>query len=210
MTNEDLAFQAQVREFIDQHWPERVRQRQAQAVARGGRRSPEERAWFDALLARGWSVPGWPVEHGGTAWTPTALFIWERETALVEAPRPAGCGARVLGPLLCQFGDHAQRERFLPPIREARVHWCLGSSDTADPGVVADVHQQEDHYLVNAETMALGAVRAGEAPDWMLCPAGVGDHAAAGVLLIDMTSRGVRLHPEDSADAPRRVSLTRV
>lgn len=74
LSNKDLAFQTEVREFITQYWPERVRRRSA--VAR-----PEEQAWIESLVSKGWSVQGW---------TPTQRFIWERETALAETPSVEG------------------------------------------------------------------------------------------------------------------------
>ena len=74
LSNKDLAFQTEVREFITQYWPERVRRRSA--VPR-----PEEQAWIESLVSKGWSVQGW---------TPTQRFIWERETALAETPPVEG------------------------------------------------------------------------------------------------------------------------
>ena len=64
----------------------RARAQRRVRVRRDLRRTPPVRQWFDALVARGWSVPSWPVEFGGTGWTPTQHYIWDRETARAELP----------------------------------------------------------------------------------------------------------------------------
>ncbi|MBP0532705.1 acyl-CoA dehydrogenase family protein, partial [Mycobacterium tuberculosis] len=42
--------------------------------------------WHMALAAKGWSVPHWPVEWGGTGWSPIQKHIWDEECAQVGAP----------------------------------------------------------------------------------------------------------------------------
>ncbi len=113
---EELAFEKDVVQFVDEHWPETIR---------AGRASLEfARRWFDALVAKGWSVPQWPTSMGGTDWTPTQKFIWERTVARAEAPTWDPCGTALAGPLLYSFGNHHQRERFLPGIRALQARWC--------------------------------------------------------------------------------------
>ena len=103
LSAEDQAFLEEIRAFIDRHWLRSVRALpDPERLARGP--GPARRAWLDALVARGWSVPRWPVEHGGTGWTPLQLYLWERETALAEAPLPDGFAVSLLGPLLCAAG----------------------------------------------------------------------------------------------------------
>ena len=98
-TAADLAFQSEVRTFIDTHWP--VAQRKPRSVASEYRVMPPDiRRWFDALMARGWSVPHWPVAHGGTDWTPTQHYIWDREGARAGVPTPAPFGISMLAPVL--------------------------------------------------------------------------------------------------------------
>ncbi len=103
-------------QFIDQHWP---------AARRSGRAGAEfARPWFEALVAKGWSVPLWPTAVGGTDWTPTQKFIWEGALARAEAPVWDPCGAALAGPLLYSFANRQQQERLLPPIRALQTRWC--------------------------------------------------------------------------------------
>jgi alkylation response protein AidB-like acyl-CoA dehydrogenase len=196
----DLKFRSDVRAFIDQHWPESVRDDSA-PFEFSGATTPAERRWLDALVARGWSVPSWPVEFGGTGWTPTQHYIWDRETARANCPPTSPFGARMLAPVIYTWGTKEQQARFLPPIREARVAWCQGYSE---PGAGSDLAnlstravRDGDHYVVNgAKTWTSGAHRA----DWMFClvrtdPRATKKQNGISFLLFDMKTPGVEVHP---------------
>jgi alkylation response protein AidB-like acyl-CoA dehydrogenase len=196
----DLAFQAEVRAFIDRHWPESVRRVMPEREF-GAAPSAAERSWFDALIGKGWSVPHWPVEHGGTGWSPTQHYIWDRETARAGTPQMSPFGARMLAPVLYTWGSPAQKAEHLPPIREARRQWCQGYSE---PGAGSDLAalatravRDDDHYVVNgAKTWTSGAHHA----DWMFClvrtdPAAPTRQQGISFLLIDMRTPGIEVHP---------------
>lgn len=201
LSDEDQAFLEAVLAFIERHWPLSARRPPGMAPVYPEQRRSEEAEWFDALVARGWSVPNWPVECGGTGWTPVQQYLWDRETAFAEAPRMDAFGATLLGPLLCARGSAEQQDRFLPPIREARVRWCQGFSE---PGAGSDLAslgtralRRGDSYIVNgSKTWISGAHRA----DWMFCL--VRTHAGIrrpeegiSFLLIDMVSPGIEVTP---------------
>jgi alkylation response protein AidB-like acyl-CoA dehydrogenase len=198
---EDLEFQAEVRAFIDEHWPAEVRARKGRASEYPGERSPAEQHWFDALVERGWSVPAWPVQHGGTGWGPTQHYIWNQETARAGCPAMSGFGARMLAPVLYTWGTPVQQNEHLGPIREARVQWCQGYSE---PGAGSDLAalktravRDGDQYIVNgAKTWTSGAHHA----DWMFCLVRTDTEVSKrqegiSFLLIDMRSPGIEVHP---------------
>ncbi len=201
LSESDLAFQVEVRNFIDQAWPREVRIERGSASDYSEERPPEVQRWFDALSAKGWSVPNWPVEKGGTGWSPTQKFIWDRETAKAGCPVMSAFGARMLAPVLYTWGTEEQQARFLPPIREAKVQWCQGYSE---PGAGSDLAalktravRDGDHYIVNGEkTWTSGAHRA----DWMFCLVRTRTDVAKrqqgiSFLLIDMKTPGIEVHP---------------
>jgi hypothetical protein len=198
---EETAFQAEVRAFIDAHWPPSARRLRGTASEYSPRRTPEEQRWFDALVARGWSVPHWPVEFGGTGWSATQHYIWDRETTRAGCPALRPFGARMLAPVLYTWGTPEQRARHLPPIREARVAWCQGYSE---PGAGSDLAalttralRDGDHYVVNgAKTWTSGAHHA----DWMFClvrtdPAAARRQEGISFLLVDMRTPGIEVRP---------------
>src|SRR5262245_105573 len=195
----DLEFQTEVRAFIDLHWPQAVRGTDT-FNSFEGRPTPREQKWFAALVARGWSVPHWPVEYGGTGWSPTQHYIWDRETARAGCPEPSPFGVSMLAPVLYTWGTPAQREQHLPPIRESRVQWCQGYSE---PGAGSDLAalstravREGDDYIVNgAKTWTSSAHLA----DWMFClvrtnPAATKRQSGISFLLIDMNTPGIEVH----------------
>ena len=93
--------------------------------------------WHKILAAKGWSVPHWPVEWGGTGWNITQRYIYDEEFGLAGAP-----GAAALRPEHVRVGAAAlrhaasRRQRFLPRIREGDDFWVQGYSE---PGAGSDL-----------------------------------------------------------------------
>lgn len=151
---EDLAFRDEVRAFfadtVSSDWLTRVRA--------GLRLEPEELiAYQKALAARGWGAPTWPVEHGGTGWSPTRLYIFETESARAGAPIQFHQGLELIGPIIFTYGSAEQKARFLPGIVNADHWWCQGYSE---PGAGSDLAslrtsavRDGDHYVLNGQKM---------------------------------------------------------
>ena len=212
LSDEDQAFLEEILAFIDRHWPPSARRPPGVVAVHPEQRQPEEAGWLDALVARGWSVPHWPVSQGGTGWTPVQRYLWDRETAYAETPRMDFFGATLLGPLLCAWGSAEQQGRFLPPIREARVRWCQGFSE---PGAGSDLAslstralRRGDKYVVSgSKTWVSGAHLA----DWMFCLVRTDEEIARpqegiSFLLIDMKSVGIEVAPIRTLGDQHRVN----
>ena len=209
---QDLEFQDEVRAFIDRYWPHSARCDKGMASVYSAEKSPAEQRWLEALVERGWSVPSWPLEFGGTDWNPTQRYIWSRETARAECPQMSTFGVTMLGPVLYTWGSDAQKAQFLPAIREGRMSWCQGYSE---PGAGSDLAnlktravRQGDDYLVNgAKTWTSGA----HVADWMFClvrtdPDATKPQQGISFLLIDMCSPGIEVHPIKTLGAQHTVN----
>ncbi len=85
--------------------------------------------WTRILDDRGWSVPSWPVEHGGTGWSTEKLVMFKREMTLAHAPRLASQGVSMVGPVVIEFGTEEQKSQFLPRIRRGEDWWAQGYSE---------------------------------------------------------------------------------
>lgn len=199
-SKEDLEFQSQAQAFIDKHWPKSAR------AGRDGRqrftpRSGAEQKWFSALVAAGWSVPNWPEVHGGTQWTATQKYIWERATSEANCPQMSPFGARMLAPVLYTWGTPEQQQKFLPPIREAKVHWCQGYSEAGAGSDLAAlsttaVRDGNDYIVEGSKTWTTGAHIA----DWIFCLVRTDSkrkkrQEGISFLLIDMKSKGISVRP---------------
>lgn len=149
---EDLAFRDEVRAFLDAKLPERLRE--------GARKTPGVFVdpdigleWHRILNDRGWVAYHWPVEDGGTGWTPTQKFIFEKECALAGAPSVSIMGLRLVGPVICAFGTAEQKRRFLPAILNAEDFWCQGYSEPGSGSDLASLkttaRRDGDEYVIN-------------------------------------------------------------
>ncbi len=173
-------------------------------------RPDQEQRWGQALREKGWAAFRWPAQFGGTDWTPTQKFIWERETGAAGLPpQPGGMGMDMLAPVLFAYGTPEQRSRLLPDILQGRVHWCQGYSE---PGAGSDLAslrtsavRDGNHYVINGEKIwTSGAHKA----DWMFCLTRTSTEAKpqAGItfLLLDMKSPGVTVYPLIGLDGQHR------
>ncbi len=199
---EDLKFQAEVRRFLAEAYPAHLREKSE----RGEAFSKEDiLGWQKVLAAKGWAAPSWPVQYGGTSWTPTQKYIWSEEQARADVLSIPPFGLNMLAPVLYTFGSEEQRERFLPDILAGNVWWCQGYSEPGSGSDLASLKTRaeritgddgKEYYLVNGQktwtTMAQFA-------DWgfFLVRTDPTAKPQAGIsfLLIDMKSPGVTVRP---------------
>lgn len=124
----DRAFRDEVRGFLDAHLSDELRLGQRRSTSL----YPEPEVsvpWQRALQARGWLVPLWPKEWGGTGWTALQRFIFETECALAGAPLVHPMGVRLVGPVILRYGTDAQKREYLPRILSSEDYWCQGFSE---------------------------------------------------------------------------------
>lgn len=199
LIDELTAFRAEVRSFIAENLTDRMRDGQSRTTAM----FPEPGVsadWQRALADKGWLVPLWPVEWGGTGWTPLQRFIFETECSLAGAPLVYPMGIRLMAPVLLRFGTEAQKREFLPRILSGEDYWCQGFSE---PGAGSDlaslrttaVHEG-DHYIINGTK--LWTTHAHHA-NWMFAlvrtDKEVRKQEGISFLLIDMRSPGLTVRP---------------
>ena len=131
----DLAFQREVRDFLDEKLTAELREA-GRACSGIFCDRPVAQRWLSILNDRGWAVPHWPVEHGGTGWSVTQHYIFERELTLADAPPVAPNATRMVGPVIIAFGTPEQKARYLPKIRTGEDWWAQGYSE---PGAGSDL-----------------------------------------------------------------------
>ena len=205
-SEEDRAFQLQVRDWLDTAWPQEVRARKAKtATSRVWRE--EQMRWQQALAEQGWAATNWPVEYGGAGFTPTQTYLFDLEVARAGAPSVLPFGINMVAPVIMEFGTEAQKQRFLPDILASRVWWCQGYSEPGSGSDLASLstraEDKGDHYLVNGvKTWTTLAQHA----DWIFCLVRTSkeERKQLGIsfLLIDMASPGVEVRPIITLDQP--------
>ncbi|WP_146182855.1 acyl-CoA dehydrogenase family protein [Limnohabitans sp. Jir72] len=135
LSKDELAFRDEVRAFLAAELTDEIRL--------GGHRTSGIFAdyevgipWQRILAKRGWAAPHWPVEWGGCGWTPRQHDIFASEMAAADAPKVSPLGLVMAAPVLVAFGTQAQKERWLPDLRNGVSYWCQGYSE---PGSGSDL-----------------------------------------------------------------------
>ena len=204
---EDLAFRDEVRGFIAENYPKDLKSRRT----RGEMTKEDILAWHRILYKQGWVAPHWPKEYGGAAWTITQRYIWNEENARAETQQLLPFGLAMVGPVIFNYGNEAQKARFLPRILSGDDWWCQGYSEPGAGSDLAGVKtravREGDHYVVNGHkiwtTLAQYA-------DWMFCLVRTDPAAKAqegiSFILIDMKTPGITVRPIITMDGAHEVN----
>jgi pimeloyl-CoA dehydrogenase large subunit len=207
-TPEEIAFRDDVRAFMRSHVPEATRRK----IIEGCRLAKADLVdWQRVLNTKGWAVPHWPQEWGGTGWNSVKLYIFRDEMQQAPAPEPLAFGVSMVGPVIYTFGNEAQKRKFLPRIANLDDWWCQGFSE---PGAGSDLaslktaaRRDGAHYIVNGQktwtTLAQYA-------DWIFClvrtdPAAKKQEGIS-FLLIDMKAPGITVRPIQTIDGGHEVN----
>ncbi|WP_303758715.1 acyl-CoA dehydrogenase family protein [Sphingobium yanoikuyae] len=196
-SEEDRAFRAEVRAFVEANLPA--------DLARRGRqdyhpRREDQARWAAILAEKGWSVPHWPVAYGGPGWTGVQRFIFEDEMRSAYAPTMDRIGPELVAPVLYTFGSEEQRQTWLPGIRTGQTFWAQGFSE---PGSGSDLSslrtravRDGDQYVVTGQKTW---TTEGHHADmiFMLVRTDMDCKPQAGIsaLLIDLDSPGITRRP---------------
>jgi alkylation response protein AidB-like acyl-CoA dehydrogenase len=212
-TPEEIAFREAARAFIAQAYPPALRARQDAGETLN---REDYLSWHRALAKKGWIAPSWPVELGGTGWTPTQRYIWSEELAAADTVRVLPFGVVMLGPVLFTFGTEEQKQRFLPRIYSGEDWWCQGYSEPGAGSDLASLRTRaeritaddgKEYYIVNGQktwtTLAQFA-------DWgfFLVRTDPAAKPQAGIsfLLIDLKSPGVTVRPITTLDGGQEIN----
>ena len=204
------ALRSEVRDFVRANLPEDIRCKVASE--RMDLPKEDQQRWQRILFQHGWGCPAWPVEHGGTGWSDEQFYVFEREIALGDAPRPLIYGVQMLGPTLIAHGTEAQRARFLPQVASGEVMWCQGFSE---PNAGSDLAALQCRAVRDGDDYVIDGTKTwtseGHIADWMF---GVFRTDSSGrkqqgitFLMLDMRSPGVTVTPVPLFEGTHEVNL---
>src|SRR5262247_4544647 len=207
-TPEELAFRDEVRTFMRTALPTDIRSKLVE-----GRRLKKDDlvVWQRILNAKGWAVANWPVEWGGTGWTPVQQYIFQEELQLTPAPQPLGFGVTMVGPVMIAFGSETQKKRFLPRIANLDDWWCQGFSEPGSGFDLASLKTSakrvNGNYVINGQKTWTTAA---QYADWIFClvrtdPAAKKQEGIS-FILIDMKTPGITVRPIVTIDGGKEVN----
>ncbi len=198
----DMAFRSEVRRFLEDNVV-------GEFAALGGRGGSGDETfgfetrlkWERVLADAGWTCLGWPTEYGGRGASITEQVIFSEEYTRAAAPgRVSILGEGLLGPTLIHYGTKAQKERFLPPIRQGTELWCQGYSE---PDAGSDLANVKTRAVLDRETWVISGQKVwtslAHQSDWcfVVCRTDPDSrrHHGLSYLLVPMDQPGVEIRP---------------
>lgn len=199
LSPEDCAHRDEVRAFLKEHLPE--------AIRAGAAATPSVfvepdigQAWNAILHARGWLGYQWPVEYGGTGWTPVQRYIFEKECALAGAPNLTVLSLKLVAPVIWTFGTEEQKRFYLPRILSGEDYWCQGFSEPGSGSDLASLQcravRKGDRYVLNGSKIwTTHAHHANRMFCLVRTDTEVRKQAGISFMLVDMSQPGISVRP---------------
>jgi alkylation response protein AidB-like acyl-CoA dehydrogenase len=201
------AFRTEVRGWLEANYPAELRGAEArtdpEAVWGGrafeGSKDPQI-VWMRRMADKGWTAPTWPKEYGGGGLSPQQARVLDQELAAGRY-RPAllSFGLWMLGPVLLEYANEAQKKEHLPKIVQGQIRWCQGYSE---PGAGSDLASLQtrcvdagDHWQIDGSKVWTSYA---DKADWCFCLVRTDPskkHEGISFVLIDMKTPGVETRP---------------
>ncbi|WP_265445810.1 acyl-CoA dehydrogenase family protein [Flexivirga meconopsidis] len=209
LSEEDAAFQQQMREFFTTKVPADLRERWA---AGGEPAADDIRLAQKTLNDAGLAVPHWPTEWGGQEWSQLQRHIYLQEMQAASVPPPLAFNANMVGPVIATFGSQEQKERFLPGTASLDIWWCQGFSEPNAGSDLASLRTsavlEGDEWVVNGQKTW---TTLGQHADWIFAlvrtePDAPKKQMGISFLLIDMKTPGITVRPIQLIDGGHEVN----
>ena len=101
-----------------------------------------------------WLGVGWPTEYGGRGFGPVEQFIFMNESWRAGAPTPF-LSVNTVGQTIMQFGNHEQKEFFLPRILAGDLHFSIGYTEpeagTDLASLTTKAVKDGDEWVINGQ-----------------------------------------------------------
>ena len=204
----DNQFRQEVKDYLENKYPKHVKEKQNN----GEQLTKQDMIdYHKSLYEQGWAGYNWPVEYGGTGWSPTQIYIFQEELGYGNTPTILPFGLNMVGPVIYTFGNEEQKKKFLPDILEFNTWWCQGYSEPGSGSDLASLKTKAvrdgDHYVVNGSktwtTLAQNA-------DWIFCLVRTETtqkkQEGISFLLIDMKTEGIEVKPIITIDGDHEVN----
>ena len=211
LTKDEAAFRDELRTIYTTKIPAEIRER----TRLGEGLDRDDIATSHRILNdHGLAVPSWPVEWGGKDWTPAQHQIWLDEMQLACVPEPLNFNAKMVGPVIAEFGSQEIKQRFLPPTASLDIWWCQGFSEPEAGSDLASLRttalRDGDSYVVNGQKTW---TTLGQYADWIFClvrtdPQAPKKQAGISFLLIDLDTPGITMRPIKLIDGSVEVCAT--
>ena len=195
------AFRVQARDWLATHFVASLRGKHGWTLHEA---PPEPQAdveaWTRAMGETGWGAPTWPKAYGGGGLSADEARVLQEEMDRVGAWNPiAGLGKDLFGPTLLEFGDEAQKRRWLPPMARQEESWCQGFSEPGSGSDLASLQTRAedrgDHFLVNGQKVWTSGAQWADLCFCLVRTDTSKKHEGISFVVIDMRDPGVEVRP---------------
>ena len=168
-TEEDLAFQKEVRDWIAENYSDELKARNA--MSKNGYLDKDGIIeWQRKLDEKGWFVINWPEEYGGPGLSAGQRYIMNMEMAAAGTPTTSPMGKSMVAPVIMAFGNDAQKAEHLPKIKRSEIWWCQGYSEPGSGSDLASLQMSAvrdgDEYVLNGSKIWTTHA---QWADWIFC-----------------------------------------
>jgi alkylation response protein AidB-like acyl-CoA dehydrogenase len=204
----DIAFRDGLREVFLGAIPEDIRRRTALNRITRDDIVTSQRILNDHGLA----VPHWPQEWGGRGWTPTQSHLYAAELQRNAVPQPLAFNVSMVGPIIAEFGNEEQQQKFLPATANLDIWWSQGFSEPEAGSDLASLRttarREGDTYVLNGQKTWTTLGQFGE---WMFVLARTNPDAprkqqGLSFLLLDLATPGIERRPIKLVDGSSEVN----
>ncbi len=211
-TQEEAAFRAEARAWLDRNVPHALHDALAASAARatssvhlphlpGIDALAACRAWQRRKYDGGWACLSWPGAYGGRDASAIQRVIWRQEEGVYgHLADVFTVGHGIAGPTILAHGTEAQKERYLRPAASGEELWCQlfsepsGGSDLAGVRTRARidgghaVNNGQKIWTTHAQIAEFGLLLARTDPD-------VAKHQGLSMFILDMKLSGIDVRP---------------
>lgn len=113
---------------------------------------------INAIAKRGWLGFAWPEELGGRKASLAEQVVLSEETTYNRVPASKALSAvTLLGSSIIRHGSQAQKDKFLPLIKEGKINFCLGYSEPEAGSDLASLRTKAvrdgDDWVINGQKL---------------------------------------------------------
>ena len=190
-------FRATIRTFFETDFPQDIIQQNKAGISPT---TADVRKSEMALGKKGWLASAWPTEYGGPGWSLEEQYIFDEELERAGVPTVTPMGVIYVGPVIYTFGSEAQKDRWLPGIRDGSVGWAQGYSEPDAGSDLASLQfsavREGDEYVLNGTKIWTSAA---QHADWifLLARTDTSGKKQEGISFIccDLSTQGVEVRP---------------
>ena len=210
-TPQEAMFRAEARKFVQASAPKELEEELTNAPLgriklKKGDIVEIAKSWQKKKADAGWSCLKWPKEYGGRGATPIEQVIWNQEEGIYhKITHPFQIGEGMCGPTLMEYGNEADKRRYLPKIASGEEIWCQLFSEPSSgsdlAGLRTRAEKKGDEWIVNGQKIWTSGA---QYSDYGLLVTRtdptVPKHKGLTMFYLDMKSPGVEVKPIKQAN----------